>query len=293
MAGFSDAAMRSICLSLGAGLAFTEMVSCKGLLYDNRNTVDLIRTADNERIKCVQIFGNDPEIMRRAAELPALEKFDVVDVNFGCPMPKIFNNGEGSALLADPKKAEKIISELKKTGKTVTCKMRTGLKQGHPVTRDFAVAVEQGGADMITIHGRTRDRIYSGEVDFDEIAKAKAAVGVPVIANGGIFSERDADVMLDRTGADGVMIARAALENPFIFSEIARLPVTFGKKTLIYRYIALLKEYHDDKTVAVNFRKQLCLYLKGEKNSNALKNEILRMTSTDEVLSAVNIFFAE
>ena len=188
LAGFSDFAMRSLCISYGASLTFTEMVSCKGLLYGNANTEDLLYTTDDEKIKCVQIFGNNPDIMRRACELPSLEKFDIIDVNFGCPMPKIFNNGEGSALLQNPFLAEKIISELKKTGKRITAKMRIGIETGKPLATDFAKALEQGGVDMITIHGRARDKIYAGPVNYGEIAKVKQTVFVPVIANGGVFT---------------------------------------------------------------------------------------------------------
>ena len=156
LAGFSDFAMRSICISYGAGLTFTEMVSCKGLLFDNENTKSLLRSSPDEKIKCVQIFGNDPEIMRRALESEQLAPFDVADINFGCPMPKIFNNGEGSALMEKPALAEKIVSECKKSGKAITCKIRTGIKDSDPLAVDFAKAIEQGGADMITVHGRSR-----------------------------------------------------------------------------------------------------------------------------------------
>lgn len=152
--------------------------------------------------------------MCRALESEQLAPFDVADINFGCPMPKIFNNGEGSALMENPALAEKIVSECKKSGKAITCKIRTGIKDSDPLAVDFAKAIEQGGADMITVHGRSRERIYAGEVNFDVISKVKQSVNVPVIANGGIFTPADADELSDKTGADGVMIARGALENP-------------------------------------------------------------------------------
>lgn len=291
LAGFSDFAMRSICISFGAGLTFTEMVSCKGLLYDNENTKNLLYTAPNEKIKCVQIFGNDPEIMRRALESEALEKFDVADVNFGCPMPKIFNNGEGSAIMENPALAEKIISECKKSGKIITCKTRTGLHDGKPLAKEIAKAAEQGGAAMITVHGRSRDRIYAGEPDYGVIESVKKSVNIPVIANGGVFTADDADKLIDKTGADGIMLARGALEKPWLFSEILHRPYAAKKDELICRHIDMLKEKFDDRFVAVSLRKQLCLYLKGEKNSNEFKQSVLKITSTDELKKAVKNFF--
>ncbi len=293
LAGFSDYAMRSICLSYGAGLTFTEMVSCKGLLYDNENTKNLLITAPNEKLKCVQIFGNDPEIMRRALESKHLEKFQIADINFGCPMPKIFNNGEGSCLMQNPALAEKIVSECKKSGKPVTCKIRTGLYDNKPLAVDFAKALEQGGADMITVHGRSREKIYAGEVNFDEIAEVKQSVKIPVIANGGVFTAEDADVLSDRTGADGVMIARGALENPWIFADILNIPHGNDKVELICRHIDMLKEHFNDERATVGFRKQLCLYIKGEKNSAAFKQAALKITNSDELKKAVREFFAQ
>ena len=287
LAGFSDFAMRSICLSYGAALCFTEMVSAKGLIYGSAATEDLLYSPPEEEIKAVQIFGNDPEIMRRAIELPVMEKFDIVDINFGCPMPKIYNNGEGSALLEDPILAEKIVSECKKSGKIITAKMRIGITDGKFVTEDFSKALEQGGAAMITVHGRTRDKIYAGEPNYKEIYKAKRAVKIPIIANGGIFEKSDAEKMFAETGADGIMLARGALEKPFLFSEILNAPYDSDKKTLIKRHIGLLKTKYDDKTVAVNFRKQLCYYLKGERGGAKMREKILKCNSTDEILNII------
>ena len=292
LAGFSDFAMREICINFGAGLTFTEMVSCKGILYDNENTKDLLHLSPSEKIKCAQIFGNDPEIMRRAIESEYLCHFDVIDVNFGCPMPKIYNNGEGSALLTNPSLAEKIIYECSKTGKPITCKMRIGLTDGNFVTEDFVKAVENGGAQMITVHGRTRDRIYEGEPNYREIAKAKTVASVPVIANGGIFTKSDAETMMKKTGADGVMLARGALQRPWLFAELLGKDVSIDKKSLINEHIDRLLTKYDDKTVAVTFRKQLCLYLKGEKNSNELKQKLFTYKDTRSIKNELEKFFA-
>lgn len=291
LAGFSDFAMRKICSDYGAGLTFTEMVSCKGILYDNENTKILLKKTDGEKISCAQIFGNDPDIMLEAIKRPPLCDFDVIDINFGCPMPKIYQNGEGSALLKNPSLAEKIVAECKKSGKPITCKMRIGLTENSINGLEFATALENGGADMITVHGRTREKIYAGDIHGEEIAKIVAKVKIPVIANGGIFTKEDADKVMTETGADGVMLARGALEKPWLFAEILNNPYSADKKDLIFRHIDLLKTVYDDRTVAVTFRKQLCLYLKGEKNSAELKQKVLTLNSTDEIKRELTSFF--
>ncbi len=292
LAGFSDFAMRQICIKYGAGLTFTEMVSCKGLLYDNENTKDLLFTTSDEKIKCAQIFGNDPQIMRSAVESEALSPFDIIDVNFGCPMPKIFNNGEGSALLNNPSLAEKIIYECSKSGKPITCKMRIGLTDGKFITKDFVKAVVNGGAQMVTVHGRTRDKIYAGEVNYQEIENAKSVSSVPIIANGGIFTKQDAEKMMKNTGADGIMIARGALERPWLFAELLGKDVKISKKELIKEHIDRLLTKYDDKTVSVIFRKQLCLYIKGEKNSSELKQRLFTYKDTKSIKLAIEEFFS-
>lgn len=291
LAGFSDFAMRKICSDYGAGLTFTEMVSGKGILYDNENTKILLKKTDGEKISCAQIFGNDPDIMLEAIKRPPLCDFDVIDINFGCPMPKIYQNGEGSALLKNPSLAEKIVAECKKSGKPITCKMRIGLTENSINGLEFATALENGGADMITVHGRTREKIYAGDIHGEEIAKIVAKVKIPVIANGGIFTKEDADMVMTETGADGVMLARGALEKPWLFAEILNNPYSADKKDLIFRHIDLLKTVYDDRTVAVTFRKQLCLYLKGEKNSAELKQKVLTLNSTDEIKRELTGFF--
>lgn len=291
LAGFSDFAMRKICSDYGAGLTFTEMVSCKGILYDNENTKILLKKTDGEKISCAQIFGNDPDIMLEAIKRPPLCDFNVIDINFGCPMPKIYHNGEGSALLKNPSLAEKIVAECKKSGKPITCKMRIGLTENSINGLEFATALENGGADMITVHGRTREKIYAGDIHGEEIAKIVAKVKIPVIANGGIFTKEDADKVMTETGADGVMLARGALEKPWLFAEILNNPYSADKKNLIFRHIDLLKTVYDDRTVAVTFRKQLCLYLKGEKNSAELKQKVLTLNSTDEIKRELTGFF--
>ncbi|MBP5308038.1 MAG: tRNA-dihydrouridine synthase family protein [Clostridia bacterium] len=291
LAGFTDYAFRGICLDLGASLSFTEMVSCKGLMYKNENTAILLKTSPAEKVKAAQIFGNDPAIMRAACESEYLAPFDIIDINMGCPVPKLFSNGEGSALLLDIPLAEKIISECRKSGKIITVKFRTGVTADKPVTAEFARACEGAGASMITVHGRPRSAYYSGEVNFKEIAAAKNAVNIPVIGNGGIFTPEDAARMFSLTGCDGVMIARGALHNPYVFSEITEKPFVKDIKGLLFRQINELKKIYPDGWVARNMRKQAACYLKGVKGGKQAKVRILSCDTTDGMKAAIDEVF--
>lgn len=283
LAGFSDASMRKICLKAGAGLAFTEMVSAKGLKYTPLASSELLYSYKSEKVKAVQIFGSDPDIMKWVSTSEHLKDFDIIDINMGCPVPKIYNNGEGSALLNDLNLASKIIKAVKSSGKAVTVKFRTGVTENKLVTRDFAVMCEQSGADLITIHGRTRNAYYQGEVNYEEIKSAKNAVSIPVIANGGIFCKNDADNLIERTGADGVMVARGALENPMIFSEILGVKPNFSLAELITEQTSLIKERYNAERGAVIFRKQASYYLKGVAGGKKLKERVFASTDIDEV----------
>ena len=293
LAGFTDYAFREICLSLGASLCFTEMVSCKGLMYGNENTAVLLKTSDKETVKAAQIFGNDPSVMRAACESEYLAPFDIIDINMGCPVPKLFNNGEGSALLENMPLAEKVISECKKSGKTVTVKFRTGVSADRPVTKDFAKMCEEAGASMITVHGRPRSAYYSGEVNYYEIAEAKKAVKIPVIGNGGIFTAEDADAMISNTGCDGVMIARGALYNPYLFSEICGIPHEKDFSELIFRHIEGLKQTYPDRWIAHNLRKQAACYLKGVRGGKQAKVKLMSCETTDEMKAIAEEVFGK
>jgi nifR3 family TIM-barrel protein len=272
-----------MCYDLGAGLTFTEMVSAKGLYYKSENTRELLLiTPDYGGIKACQIFGSDPYFIRLAAESEQLAPFDLIDINMGCPVPKIFKNGEGSALLKDLKLAASIISECKKSGKAVSVKFRTGIDESHLVTREFAKMCEDSGADMITVHGRTRDKIYSGDVNFEEIASAKNAVKIPVIANGGIFSVEQADELINKTGADGVAVARGAMYNPFLFSEITGTKVA-DKKQVIQNQLDLTFEMYDERFATVFMRKMIAFYIKGMPNSTAVKLQLFKAKNREEI----------
>ncbi len=287
LAGYSDAALRIICNDYGASLAFTEMVSCKGLKYNPEKSLELLYTYPEEKLKAVQIFGNDPDIMGEIASSQYLEKFDLIDINMGCPVPKIYNNKEGSYLLNDLNLASKIIKSVKKSNKPVSVKFRVGLKEGEFVTEDFAKMCEDSGADMITIHGRVKTAIYSGPCNFEEIKKAKRAVKIPVIGNGGIFSLADADEMMEKAEVDGVMVARGAMNNPMIFSEILKRETSISLKEIMLKHLNLLVSRYGSERTAVVFRKQMAFYLKGIKDSRRLKDVVFSATKAEDIKKVI------
>ena len=283
LAGYTNAVFRSMCIRLGAGLTFTEMVSAKGLCYNSENTRELLQlTPEYGAINACQLFGSEPEYMRRAAGGEYLAPFDLIDINMGCPVPKIFKNGEGSALLSDIPLAQSLVRAAKASGKPVSVKFRIGIDGEHIVTRDFAVAMRDAGADMITVHGRTRNKMYSGEVDYGEIAKAKSAVDIPVIANGGVFCLADADRLMDETGTDGVMLARGAMYNPFVFAEITGAGVP-DKKAVIADQLNRTFALYDSRFATVYMRKMISFYVKGQKNAAALRVKLMVADSKEEI----------
>lgn len=291
LAGYTNYPFRRICERSGAGLAFTEMVSAKGLKYGSENTRALLYTTEKESPCAVQLFGSEPDVMRAACESAELSPFPVVDINMGCPVPKIYKNGEGSALLENPPLAEKIVSECVKSGKAVTVKMRIGVSADKLVSAEFAKRMEGAGAALVTVHGRTRDRYYSGEVNAAEIAAVKRSVKIPVIANGGVFSVADADRLLDETGADGVMIARAALSDPQIFCDFTGVPRE-DKKTMIVRQIKETGQVFDERFTTVFMRKMVAFYVKGMRGASAYKERLFSCPSPEALLSLVEEIFA-
>lgn len=291
LAGYTNYPFRQTCEELGAGLTFTEMVSCKGLRYGNENTEQLL-LCGSESPKAAQIFGNDPDIMREACEGEALAPFDLIDINMGCPMPKIVNNGEGNALMENFPLAEKVISACVKSGKNISVKFRTGVRKGNVVAAEFAKLCEGAGACMITVHGRTRDMIYAGDVDFSAIAQAKNAVKIPVIANGGIFCKADAENMMQKTGADGVMVARAALYNPNVFAEILggeRKPIG----AFFFEQLERTRALYGEHFATVYMRKMATFYLKGRRGVAVWKERFFKAGTTDEVRALAQEAFLE
>lgn len=292
LAGYTNYPFRKIAIECGVGFAFTEMVSAKGLCYGSENTRELLYTTEEEK-GCVgvQIFGNDPVFMRRAAESEEFAAYEVVDINMGCPVPKIYKNGEGSALLENPILAEKIISEVVKSGKTVTVKCRIGVTREKIVAKEFCKRMEGAGAAAITVHGRTRDEMYSGEPDYKRIAEVKNAVNVPVIANGGVFTVADAEKMMNETGADGVAIARAALYDPLVFCDFTGRERP-SLREVVKEQTVLTQRLYGDRFATVFMRKMAAFYLHGKRNAAAYKARLFACATPQEVIALTDEIFA-
>ncbi len=288
MAGYTDYAFRKLILSLGAGLVFTELVSAKGLMYGGNVSKELLYSGEDYDSTVAQIFGADAFYMRSACESEFLEPFKIIDINMGCPVPKVFKNGEGSALLTDIKKAENIIKECVKSGKNISVKIRTGQKKGDDIATEFVKMAEDAGACLVTIHGRVREDYYSGEPDFSAIERAKRSVKIPIIANGGIFSVYDAEQMIERTGADGVMLARGAITNPFLFSELTGTKINLNLKDFIIEHVRLMATRYPDKRAALEFRKFTPYYFKGMTKVKDLKLALQTAESTDEIIKLIS-----
>lgn len=288
IAGYTDYAFRSLLLELGIGLTFTELVSAKGIVYKNKGNAGLLYSGNDYDKTAVQIFGSEPYFMRKACESLELENFKIVDINMGCPVPKIYKNGEGSALLKDILLAESIVKECVKSGKIVTVKIRTGLKTGDDIASEYAKMAEQSGASLITIHGRVREAYYSGEPDFNAIEKAKKSVNIPVIANGGIFTTSDAKNMIDKTGADGIMLARGAIANPFLVCELIGKENPYSLKEFMLKHVKLRREIMSDKRASIEFRKFIPYYFKGIPDVKELKLKLLTAEDTDTILELLD-----
>ena len=292
MAGFSDIAFRNMCLEFGAGLVTTEMVSAKALSYKNKKTEELLSTLETESPKAVQIFGHEPEIMAEACKNPLLQKFDIIDINMGCPAPKIVNNGDGSSLLKNFELAEKIIKAcVSATDKPVTVKFRIGYDAGDNVAVEFAQMCEKAGASAITVHGRTKAQGYAGDVDYETIKLVKDAVSIPVFANGNCNSREDFLKILEVTKADGVMIGRGALGKPELFYEILN-----GKETEVdkleqikFHYFTMLK-YFSENYVVKYMRSHLAHYLKGKYKNSKVLVELLKMEKVNDVIQKISEF---
>ena len=285
MAGFTDYPFRKTIAPLGAGLSFTELTSAKGLYYGGKNNEILLK-ADDKKRTAAQIFGSDPYFMRWACESEYLKDYGIVDINMGCPVPKVVKNGDGSALLENFSLAEEIIKECVKSGKTITVKIRTGIESGDDIAAEFCKMAENAGASLVTVHGRVRRAYYSGEPDLRAIARAKRAVKIPVIANGGIFTVEDAERTLKETGADGIMIARGAIADPFIFLKIAKKSAEGEIKTLkdfVLAHFAEERKTFGDGRAAVEFRKFLTYYFKSIENQKQKRAEIMRSNAAEEI----------
>ena len=293
IAGFSEVGFRHMCAKYGAGLTYTELVSAKGLCYGNKGTQELLAREDFSSPCAVQLFGNDPEFMYKAAKDERLAKFEIVDINMGCPVKKVFNNGDGSALMKNPDLITEIVQAVKEGAKRpVTVKMRAGVESGKPVAVECALAAQKGGASAVCVHPRYREQFYSGEADHSITKAVKEALDVPVIANGDITDLRSLAGVRDLTGADGFMIGRGALGRPWIFSELNGGNGAHDVKADIYEHIAVLRKYMCDFTVANVMKLQLCYYAKGGRDAKAVRVEIGKAKSIDDIFDIVEKYFA-
>lgn len=300
LAGYTDLAFRKLCAKLGAGLTFTEMVSAKGLHYNSDHTKQLLNISEEEGRAGVQLFGSDPAIIADIAarlEESDREHIALFDINMGCPAPKIVNNGEGSALMKKPELAEEIVRRLKKqVSLPVTVKFRKGFDEEHLNALDFAKRMQDAGADALSIHGRTREQYYSGKADWDIIAEIKRSVNIPVNGNGDVFTPEDAKAMFEHTGCDGILIARGAMGNPFIFRMIGEylatgsygIPTVREKLELCKEQAKLASEDKGEYIAIREMRKQACSYLKGIRNSAAFKERAVRTKTLEEFCSLMD-----
>ncbi len=283
LAGYTCYPFRMMAYELGAGLCFTEMTSANALKYQDLANRRLLFTTDQEPVKAVQLLGGIPAVMEQMAASETLKDFAIIDVNMGCPVPNVFKSGEGSALMLDQPRAAAIIRGCKKSGKLVTVKCRTGIQRDHMFAAEFARMCEDAGADLITIHGRSRSMMYDGDCCYEEIAQAKAAVSIPVIANGGIFSAEDAGLMMERTGADGVMIARYALENPFIFAELTGKATSKTILQLLLEQLALTSSCYDETFTLAYIRRLASYCMKKRRGTKQYKQKLFQSGSLKEL----------
>ena len=296
MAGYTDRAMRLVCHRMGAELCVSEMVSAKAVVYGDKKTFSLAKILPDEGPAAVQIFGSEPHIMARAAAILSEPQLGVppvaIDINMGCPVNKIFSNGEGSALMKSPEKIEKIVSAtVKETNLPVTVKLRLGIDGKSINATDCALAAEAGGATLVCLHGRTREQMYGGSCDRKNIEKVKKALHIPLIANGDVTDADSAIALLSETGADGIAVGRGAVGNPFIFEEIISAlenreytPPTLEERTeLALEQLRLAVLDKGERTAVLEARKQISLYFKGFSGAAMARAEINRAESFSEV----------
>lgn len=284
MAGVTDLPFRILCKEMGCGLVYSEMVSAKGILYDNKNTTELLEIDPKERPVAVQLFGSDPEILGAMAKKIEQYPIDIIDVNMGCPAPKIVKNGEGSCLMKTPELVGRIVKSLVESqSKPVTIKFRKGFDDDHVNAVEIAKIAEANGASAVAVHGRTREQYYSGKADWDIIKQVKEAVNIPVIGNGDVFTPQDAKNLLEHTGCDAIMVGRGAQGNPWIFKRILHYlqtgellpePTAEERVEKALRHAQMLIDYKGEYIGVREMRKHMAWYMKGMPGAAELRGKL-------------------
>lgn len=292
MAGVTDLPFRKICKEHNCAMVYSEMISAKAILYENKNTTELLNTSEEEKPVVVQLFGKDPSILAEAAKKIEHYNFDILDINMGCPAPKITKNGEGSALMQNPKLVGQIVRKVSNTiEKPLTIKLRSGFNNNINAV-EIAKIAEENGAKAVTVHGRTREQYYTGKVDLEIIAKVKEAVSIPVIGSGDVIDPISAKNMFDKTNCDALMIGRGAQGNPWVFSAINQYfktgkvlskPTIKEKIDMSLRHGRMLIEYKGEYTGIREMRKHIGWYIKGIKGAAALRVDINKATNYEEL----------
>lgn len=297
LAGITDKSMRTLCAEQGAAMTYTEMVSGKGLWYGDRKSGTLLEIGENEGKVAFQLFGSEPEIMAYAVKELKDRDNVLIDLNIGCPVPKIVKNGEGSALLKNPDVMYDVVSAMvKEAGKPVTGKIRMGFAKGENFAVETAKALEAAGAAAVTVHGRTREQYYEGKADWQVIADVKKALKIPVLGNGDVMTGEDAIAMMDQTGCDGVMIARGALGNPWIFRDAVALwkgeekppaPDTEERVKMLLKHLNMVAEDKGERIAVKEMRKHVGWYVKGLRGAASIKREINQIDDINEMRKAI------
>lgn len=295
MAGVTDLPFRLICKEKGCGMLYTEMINAKALCYDDENTKKMLKIEDEEHPIAVQIFGSEPEFMGKAAAIMNEYPNEILDINMGCPAPKVIRNGDGSALMRNPKLASEVLSSVvKNSKKPVTLKIRKGWDDDSVNAVDIAKIAEQCGISALAIHGRTREQFYSGKADWDIIEQIKQTINIPVIGNGDVFEVEDAVNMLEKTKCDAIMIGRGAQGNPWIFKRINHYmetgqilpePTLEERITTAIKHMNLAVAEHGEYVAVREMRKHIGWYLKGLKNSAKYRDQINKITDYKEVIA--------